>query len=67
VVYQRTGSLIAPICMHALFNAFSTLMLFFVALQGPDKEKPAARPVLERVAPLEKAGAGAPDVGPRPH
>jgi membrane protease YdiL (CAAX protease family) len=67
VVYQRTGSLIAPICMHAVFNAFSTLMLFFVALHGPDKEKPAARPVLERVAPLEKAGAGAPDVGPRPH
>src|SRR5262249_2958108 len=32
VVYQRTGSLIAPICMHAVFNAFSTLMLFFVAL-----------------------------------
>jgi membrane protease YdiL (CAAX protease family) len=66
VVYQRTGSLIAPICMHAVFNAFSTLMLFLVALQGPDKEKPAARPVLERVAPLEKGGVGAPHVAPRP-
>src|SRR5262249_28766190 len=26
-VYQRTGSLIAAICMHATFNGFSTLLL----------------------------------------
>ena len=66
VVYQRTGSLLAPIVMHAVFNGFSTLMLFFVALQGADKEKPADRPVLERVVPLEKAQSGVPDVDPRP-
>jgi membrane protease YdiL (CAAX protease family) len=67
VVYQRTGSLLAPICMHALFNGFSTLMLFHVALDRPGPEKPEARPVLERLAPAEKAGAVAPDVGPAPH
>jgi hypothetical protein len=66
LVYQRTGSLLAPIVMHAVFNGFSTLMLFFVALQGADKEKPADRPVLERVVPLEKAQSGVPDVDPRP-
>jgi membrane protease YdiL (CAAX protease family) len=66
VVYQRTGSLIAPICMHAIFNAFSTLMLFLVALQGPEKEKPAARPVLEHATPVEKSKAGNSDVGPGP-
>jgi membrane protease YdiL (CAAX protease family) len=58
-VYQRTGSLIAPICMHALFNAFSTLMLFYATLAGPLKEQPRARPVLERGAPVEKVAPGA--------
>jgi hypothetical protein len=66
VVYQRTGGLIAPICMHAIFNGFSTLMLFYVALDRPDKEKPPVQPVLERVAPVEKAGEVTPDVGPQP-
>ena len=66
MVYQRTGSLLAPIVMHAVFNGFSTLMLFFVSLQGADKEKPADRPVLERVVPLEKAQSDVPDVDPRP-
>jgi membrane protease YdiL (CAAX protease family) len=66
LVYQRTGSLIAPICMHAVFNGFSTLMLFYVSLGGPVKEKPEARPVLERVAPVEKEGSSAPKVAPNP-
>lgn len=67
-VAQRTGSLIAPICMHAIFNGFSTMMLFYVALEGPDRGKPPARPLLERVVPAEKAREIAPDVrpGPRP-
>ena len=52
----RTGSLLAPICMHAVFNGFSTLFLFFVVLHGPVGKKPEARPVLERPAPLEEAG-----------
>jgi membrane protease YdiL (CAAX protease family) len=66
IVYQRTGSLIAPVCMHAVFNGFSTLMLFYVTLGGPVKEKPEARPVLERVAPVEKEGSSAPKVAPNP-
>jgi membrane protease YdiL (CAAX protease family) len=66
VVYQRTGSLIAPVCMHAVFNGFSTLMLFYVTVGGTVKEKPDARPVLERVAPVEKGGSLAPKVAPSP-
>lgn len=65
LVAQRTGSLIAPICMHAIFNGFSTMMLFYAVLERPDQAKPPARPVLERVVPAEKAGAIAPDVAPR--
>jgi hypothetical protein len=34
VVYQRTGSLIASFVMHALFNGFSTLILFQAVLLG---------------------------------
>jgi membrane protease YdiL (CAAX protease family) len=34
VVYQRTGSLIASFVMHALFNGFSTLLLFQAVLLG---------------------------------
>ncbi len=65
LVYQRTGSLIAPICMHALFNGFSTLGLLYMALEPP-KDKPPGRPVLERVASLENGKANVLDVGPRP-
>ena len=64
VVYQRTGSLIAPICMHAVFNGFSTLMLFYAALEQHDQRKPEARPVLERVVPAEKSGQVAPGSAP---
>ncbi len=31
-VYQRTGSLIAAICMHAAFNGFSTILLLGILL-----------------------------------
>jgi membrane protease YdiL (CAAX protease family) len=34
IVYYRTGSLISAICMHATFNAISTLMLFAAVLSG---------------------------------
>jgi membrane protease YdiL (CAAX protease family) len=33
-VYQRTGSLVAPIVLHALFNALSTSLLFLQVLSG---------------------------------
>src|SRR5205814_3907184 len=32
-VYERTGSLIAAVCMHAVFNGISTLGLFFAVLE----------------------------------
>jgi membrane protease YdiL (CAAX protease family) len=32
IVYQRTGSLVASFVLHALFNGFSTLVLFWVIL-----------------------------------
>lgn len=67
VVYHRTGSLLTPICMHAAFNGFSTLMLFIAALQAPDQEKPPARPVLERVAPEVKPGTMMPIADPGSH
>ena len=34
VVYQRSGSLFASFVMHALFNGFSTLILFQAVLIG---------------------------------
>ena len=41
IVYQRTGSLIAAMSMHATFNGLNTLLLFLVLLSGqklePDK------------------------------
>jgi membrane protease YdiL (CAAX protease family) len=40
-VYQRTGSLIAAVSMHATFNGLNTLLLFLAVLSGqklePDK------------------------------
>ncbi len=40
VLYQRTGSLLASIVMHALFNGFSTLLLYQAVLNGaPDDGK----------------------------
>jgi membrane protease YdiL (CAAX protease family) len=34
IVYQRTGSLVATFFTHALFNGFSTLVLFLAILTG---------------------------------
>lgn len=41
VLYQRTGGLVAPVALHALFNGLSTLLLY-LTLQagGPDALKP---------------------------
>jgi membrane protease YdiL (CAAX protease family) len=66
IVYQRTGSLLAPICMHALFNGLSTFAMFYKSLEGPATEQPAEPPVLERVVPAEKTGLGTPNVGQKP-
>jgi hypothetical protein len=45
-VYHRTGSLIAAVCMHASFNAFSTTAMLVGALYGQlveAKKVPVAR------------------------
>jgi membrane protease YdiL (CAAX protease family) len=42
VVYQRTGSLFASSLMHALFNGFSTLILFQAILVGQPADPKAA-------------------------
>jgi membrane protease YdiL (CAAX protease family) len=39
-VYHRTGSMIAAICMHASFNAFSTTAMFVSVLFGAGVEAP---------------------------
>jgi membrane protease YdiL (CAAX protease family) len=55
-IYHRTGSLLAPICMHALFNGFSTLALFIALLMGVpgEAEKEVLPPAAEHKAPVEK-------------
>jgi membrane protease YdiL (CAAX protease family) len=65
LVYERTGSLLAPICMHAIFNGFSTLTLIAMALE-PQKDQPPPRPVLERAVAVEEGRRNIPDVGPGP-
>jgi membrane protease YdiL (CAAX protease family) len=49
-VYHRTGSLLAAVCMHALFNAFSTTAMFVSVLYGQAVEAPKATSVW--VAPI---------------
>lgn len=55
-VYHRTGSLIAAICMHAIFNGFSMLALIIMLLGAHrgDVEKAIPPPALERSAPAER-------------
>ncbi len=69
VVYQRTGSLIATICMHALFNGISTLALFGALLSGVPIEagKRVTPPAIEKVGPAEKVKPVTADVVRRPH
>ena len=69
VVYQRTGSLIATICMHAVFNGISTLTLFLVLLSGVPIEagKRIDPPAIEKVDPVEKVKPVTADVVRRPH
>jgi membrane protease YdiL (CAAX protease family) len=68
VVYSRTGSLIAAICMHALFNGFSMLGLITLLVAGPpsEAEKVIPPPALERNAPAERSAPLAPGIGQSP-
>lgn len=61
-IYERTGSLLAPICMHAVFNGFATLMLFLVALSPTPPEKPAAPTLVKPVTPTDGANQVKPPV-----
>jgi membrane protease YdiL (CAAX protease family) len=67
-IYQRTGSLLATISMHAVFNGTSTLMLFFGLLIGVPREaeKKVPPPAVEHNAPVEKVKSLVPGVAPRP-
>jgi membrane protease YdiL (CAAX protease family) len=58
VVYQRSGSLIASVVMHALFNGFSTLILFQTVLTGhPADPKLAPTATCVRVEGTDTAPA----------
>jgi membrane protease YdiL (CAAX protease family) len=39
-LYQRTGSMVAPIVLHATFNGISTLILYLTLQVAPDALKP---------------------------
>ncbi len=53
IVYQRTGSLIAAICMHATFNGISTLALLGSLLVPQTTQRPKAQRVDPPVAVAE--------------
>ncbi len=66
-LYQSTGSLVASFTMHALFNAFSTLMLFYVAFSGPPHDVKRPEPPVKKVAPVTGyAVPSDPALAPRP-
>jgi membrane protease YdiL (CAAX protease family) len=67
-IYHRTGSLLAPICMHAVFNGFSTLALFISLLMGvpAEAEKEVLPPAAEHKAPVEKVKSVLPGVDSPP-
>jgi hypothetical protein len=67
-VYHRTGSLIAAVCMHAVFNGFSTLGLFFALLVGrpTETEKAVPPPAIEWNAPIGRGEGPSQTVVPTP-
>lgn len=68
LVSYRTGSLLAPICMHAIFNGISTVGIL-LTLQAPlEKSVRPVEPAAERVVPDPggKRQAGPPRVDLRP-
>jgi membrane protease YdiL (CAAX protease family) len=56
IVYYRTGSLIAAVCMHAAFNGLSTLFLLLALSLGEPAQEPRPAPVpgVERNSSVEK-------------
>lgn len=66
IVSYRTGSLLSPICMHAIFNGVSTAAIL-LSLHAPI-EKPArpVEPAAGRAIPGTKEQVGTPRVDRRP-
>lgn len=56
LVYQRTGSLVSSVVMHALFNGLGTLLLFY-ALQASDVLAKTTKPPAGCVVSGEHLGA----------
>jgi membrane protease YdiL (CAAX protease family) len=66
-LYQSTGSLAASFTMHALFNAFSTLILFYVAFSGPPHDLKRPEPPIKKMAPVTGCAVpGVPAWAPSP-
>jgi len=55
-VYQRTGSLIAAICMHAAFNGFSTILLLGVLLSPQSAQHLKGKNAKPAVSTVEFSG-----------
>jgi hypothetical protein len=51
IVYHRTGSLIAAICMHATFNGLATLALL-AAMLAPQSAQRPKEPKVNAPAPV---------------
>ncbi len=63
IVTYRTGSLLSPICMHALFNGVSTAAMFLMLGLEPTQDKPVPPPPpTEKVAPLENVKPDLPNL-----
>jgi membrane protease YdiL (CAAX protease family) len=53
-LYQRTGSLLAPIVLHATFNSISTLLLYLTLQANPGALKP--KPPVGPLVPPDAVG-----------
>lgn len=51
VVSYRTGSLLSPICMHAIFNGISTVGILLTLHTSTEKSVRPVEPAAERVVP----------------
>ena len=45
ILYQRTGSLVAPTALHMTFNGISTILMFLTIGMHPDPSKPPQVPI----------------------
>ncbi len=61
LLYQRTGSLVAPMALHMTFNAVSTILMFLVMGMHPQAD---TRPATPRTDPRPDPPPGRPDHQP---